>query len=150
MWKSIDTLRKKSATKIDQVQSKRKSRGHPKNHVKDSEGAWRCVSFQAHTCTALNQVKARTASTAYTPAQLAPIASRKLVENPKYDATGLKSDLKRYLCLDPTRSFVQSVMTIARAKLNGDPSGELAKLPVLAQLLREQGHRCEVHTLGAK
>ncbi|KAK3282858.1 hypothetical protein CYMTET_9425 [Cymbomonas tetramitiformis] len=118
--------------------------------VKDSEGAWRCVSFQAHTCTALNQVKARTASTAYTPAQLAPIASRKLVENPKYDATGLKSDLRRYLCLDPTRSFVQSVMTIARAKLNGDPSGELAKLPVLAQLLREQGHRCEVHTLGAK
>ncbi|KAK3245999.1 hypothetical protein CYMTET_44451 [Cymbomonas tetramitiformis] len=114
-----------------------------------SSGAWRCVDFQPHTCVDLNQVEHRTQTTAYTPAQLAPIAAHKLVENPEYSVLNLKADLQPYLSLAPPRSLLQSVLTVARGKLAGDPSGELAKLPVLAQLLREQGHACEVHTLGA-
>ncbi|KAK3272397.1 hypothetical protein CYMTET_19305 [Cymbomonas tetramitiformis] len=37
-------------------------------------------------------------------------------------------------------------MAQAKAKLLGDPVGELGKLPVLAEMLRAQGHVCHVVT----
>ncbi|KAK3243295.1 hypothetical protein CYMTET_45037 [Cymbomonas tetramitiformis] len=40
-------------------------------------------------------------------------------------------------------------MSQAKGKLLGDPVGELAKLPVLADMLRAQGHGCQLVTLSS-
>ncbi|KAK3233585.1 hypothetical protein CYMTET_56124 [Cymbomonas tetramitiformis] len=72
-----------------------------------------------------------TPSTAYTPEQLLPIATQKLVDNMHtYNLKQLKTDLQQHCSMEPTASLVQTVMSKAKAKLRGDPGGELAKLPV--------------------
>ncbi|KAK3270767.1 hypothetical protein CYMTET_20844 [Cymbomonas tetramitiformis] len=64
-----------------------------------------------------------------------------------YTLKQLKTVLQQYCSTEPTASLLQSVMSTAKAKLRGDPGGELAKLPVLAEMLREQGHACQLVTL---
>ncbi|KAK3281134.1 hypothetical protein CYMTET_11056 [Cymbomonas tetramitiformis] len=112
------------------------------------EGQWRCVTYTPHTCNAVNVIKKGASSTAYTLEQLAPIAAKKLVDNMyAYTLKQLKTDLHKYCRMKPADSIVQKVMCKAKAQLRGDPGGELAKLPVLAEMLRQQGHACQLVTL---
>ncbi|KAK3238653.1 hypothetical protein CYMTET_51349 [Cymbomonas tetramitiformis] len=81
---------------------------------------------------------------------LVPIATQKLVENKhSYSHKQLKTDLQQYISLEPPSSLVANVMSKAKGKLLGDPVGELAKLPVLADMLRAQGHGCQLVTLSS-
>ncbi|KAK3285793.1 hypothetical protein CYMTET_6616 [Cymbomonas tetramitiformis] len=84
------------------------------------------------------------------PEELVPIANRKLVENKhSYSHKQFKTDLQQYISLAPHSSLVANVMSKAKGKLLGDPVGELAKLPVLADMLRAQGHGCQLVTLSS-
>ncbi|KAK3251608.1 hypothetical protein CYMTET_39056 [Cymbomonas tetramitiformis] len=74
-----------------------------------------------HTYNAVNVIKKCTPSTAYTPVQLLPIATQKIVDNMNtYNLKQLKTDLQQYCSMGPTVSHVQTVMSKAKAKLRGD------------------------------
>ncbi|KAK3255650.1 hypothetical protein CYMTET_35180 [Cymbomonas tetramitiformis] len=59
------------------------------------DGLWRCTTYTPQTCDAVNAIKKGTPSTAYTPEQLPPIATQKLVDN--MNTYNLKQ-LKTYIC----------------------------------------------------